>query len=201
LIYTFERLPIELKLLATDRLSFVFVTWPCDGSAPDGGPPEVIARVLASAMCAHHHVTFISALADSADATWRRGYGYSAQRQSRLLTRAIPLISTHEPALAMQAFEDEWTTEGHMVLLSQGDAPPIFNALDLQGDASAILAFVEQSADICAALLPGVDGDFAGLYFQDQKRRDIFLEQDLAAACNHAGIMLEQRAAQHFTLP
>ncbi len=198
IFYTFDAVPDVLGLPTSDHVSPVYLGWRVDAAHVDGGPSEQIARVLAAALCQQYHAIFLCGLADQASRQWQRHFGYSAQKQTRALKQSLPLIWTNEPVLVMQAFDADWTTQGQFILLSKSPTPVDFDAFDLQGKPAAILEFIQRSADFCGAMVPGVDGDFAGLYVQNAGMRNHFIEQDLRGACGLAQMPLEQRSGAGF---
>ncbi len=199
IFYTLDAVPDDFDLPTRHALSAIYLGWRVEAGHVDGGPSEPIARVLAAALCQQCHATFLCTLADQASPQWQRQLGYFAQEQTRLLKPKLPLIWTQEPALVMQAFDTDWTTQGQFILLSSSAAPVDFAAHDLQGKPAAILEFIQHTADFCGAMLPGVDGDVAGVYFRDDHLRDMFLTQALASAARDAGMDIQQHSAATFT--
>lgn len=195
-----EVLP-ALKLPAHEHVSNVFFRWQCAEPSVDAGVPTAVADVLARALCEHFHATFIApAVLVSPDAPlqWTAYDRYQAQNQRRLLRPKMPLIWSRDPAIVAQAFDEYWCTEGQFILLSTRPVPLDFNAFELQGDAVLILRYVAADNAAVGALLPGVDGDFAGLYLADAQAMQRFLEVDLAEECARAGISLQLQSAADF---
>ena len=163
--------------------------------------PTTVADVLAAALCKHFHATFIApAVLVSPDAPlqWTTYDRYQAQTQRHLLRLKMPLIWSHDATIVAQAFLECWCTEGQLILLSTRPEPLDFNAFKLQGDPALILRFVAAGNAVVGALLPGVDGDFAGLYLRDAQALQRFLDVDLAQECARAGISLQLQSAADF---
>ncbi len=198
LCFTYDSVPEYFNLTALSTLSQVFFTWESTTPQIDAGPSEVIARVLSEALCSSFNLVYLSSMSLTATSTWERRYGYYAQLQTEFLKQSLPLVWTNEPAIAMQAFDDGWSTEGQIVLLSNSATPISFNAIALQKNRSKLFSFVQNSTDFCAVLLPGVDGDYAGLHFQNDALRAEFIEQTLANCCEIRRVDLVQKSSADF---
>ncbi len=182
-------------------MSNAFFSWQSASSDLNAGLQPPVADVFAAALCAHFHATFIAPSAlnpPDAPAQWKMYPTHWAQTQRRLLRPKMPLIWSRDPTIVAQAFDEHWSTEGQFILLSTLPEPVDFDAFSLQGDPSRIFEFVGRAVSVAGAFLPGVDGDFAGLYLTDEQALRQFLDVDLAQACDHAGVALSQQSAAEF---
>jgi hypothetical protein len=189
------------KLSAPAEVSKLFIRWQCASPRVDAGVPTTVARALAEALCAHYFATFIAPTAlnpPDAPKQWVTYDTYAATTQRRLLRPKMPLIWSRDPAIVAQAFDEYWSTEGQFILLSTQSKPLDFDAFTLQGDPPLILEFVGRAVGASGALLPGVDGDYAGLYLNDEQALRQFIDVDLAQACDHMGVDLRQQSAAEF---
>ena len=190
-----------LKLPARENLSHVLFRWQSGLPSVDAGLPAAVADTLATALCANFWATFIAPSAlNPLDALeqWTDYGTHWGQIQRRLWHPKMPLIWSREPAIVAQAFSEHWATEGQFILLSTQPEPLDFDAFKLQGDAALILKSLTHSDGAVGAFLPGVDGDFAGLYLTNEQRLQDFLNEDLAQACAREGIQLYPQSAADF---
>jgi hypothetical protein len=203
LIYSTDAPPTDVKLPTAKGVGCVFFRWLSDPSPVEAGVPAPVARIFAEALCAHFHLTFISALAGAAPKQWTAFDGHWAQTQTRLLRQKIPLIWTQNAALAVTAFDESWSTEGQMILLSTQPTPVEFDAFALQGDTAQIVNLLSNTHRVSpwvGALLPGVDGDFAGLYLSDKRLFTAMVNVELAriCGCERENVQLRRRSAADF---
>jgi hypothetical protein len=200
--YCRDALPKALNLRALPGISHAFFGWSNYTPAVDAGMPPAVVRVFSTVLCARFHLTFIGDAVTKANASnrWSRAGEYWTQTQARLLKRAIPLVWTQSVSVAQAAFDQGWTTEGQFILLSIGPDPIQFDAYALQGDVERVLAFVQLCEYASGALLPGVDGAFAGLYLRDAPLLTEILERDLVEACRREGVILRAMSGREFML-
>jgi hypothetical protein len=195
--FTFEKLGTELSLPYATGLHPVSFNFATNSGRIDDGPTQPVAQLFANALCRHFNVTFLCDLAAGASAKWEYAEGFYAQRQKRFLKQKMPVIWTKAPELAVLAFESSWSMQGQFILLSESDTPVDFDIYSLQGNPTAILSFLEVSTFFCGAFLPGVDGDVAGLYFREARKRDSFVN-DLQQLALFADIGLLQTNRDDF---
>jgi hypothetical protein len=131
----------------------------------DAGVPEPVARLIASALVSHSRVTF-------------------AERPT------LSLVHTTDAGAAQRLFDSEgfdWTMGAQVVFLSAPSAPP-----PAVSEAHMRAAFDGAQFDGIAGtgatglLLPGVDGDVAGLYAFSDRLWD-GLASALRCACRNSG--------------
>ena len=192
---------LALKLPVQRDVSQVFFRWQHTSPSVDAGVPAEVAHALASALCNHFSATFIAPSALTPPKVlneWQRHGSHWAQTQRRLLSQKMPLIWSRDPAVVAMAFDENWTTEGQFILLSTLSEPFAFDGFKLQGDTAFILKFLMQGEGMVGAVLPGVDGDFAGLYGLDERRLSGFLDVDLPQSCVRRGIHLHMQSAAAF---
>jgi hypothetical protein len=159
----------QLPLLpAAER---TLIGWEVDPKPVDAGVPSVVAGVLATALCRHTTLSFPAAL------TPHR-------------TRDVAWKSTGDPREAAAGiFEGNlfsWELQGQVVILSSpGTTLPLNQGhLNVATD-PAVVDDLDQLGAI-GLLLPGVDGDVAGLYTFAPRDMQA-LEAALASAARSVG--------------
>lgn len=168
------------------------LTWSPPTRPTDAGVPAALARCLAATMCSAYRVTFFSHAADGAGVAWEAKPRLWAQVQKRWLKR-WPLVCTQDPAIAETAFDEGWDTRGQTIFLtSPHEAPPTILAPRLQGDDLAALQALG-AGQVQALVLPGVDGDCAGLYTSTQATLSTLMNA-ISTECQRQGIRTLQGA-------
>lgn len=161
------------------------VGWKVAPAAVDAGPPPAVALLLAAVLCRTGPVTFASALAPPVGAAllhrkWRLG-------------RHFEWKTTHDANAVQDAADGifdagffSWTKQAQVVVLSApGPAPSLDERhLEVLGDPAAFADLPRAGA--VGVLLPGVDGDVAGLYFFTPAAAQAFREE-LARTIQQAG--------------
>jgi hypothetical protein len=153
-----------------DSGDFSLIGWRTHPEPVDGGVPPPVAAVLCRAICDSATISFLSG-------------DQSAPPFS--------LASTTDPAIASRLFDEanySWTHRGQIALLSPHNArPPALATRQIRELHEQRNPGVAQRAGFMGVLLPGVDGDVAGLWVFDPvaKRRlmDALRAQCVAAAC------------------
>jgi hypothetical protein len=159
---------------------YLLIGWRVYPEPVDGGVPPMVAEVLAGALCNCATVSFLSD---------------DFQRPR------FTLFSTLDPRVAIALFDDAaypWTQHGQLALLSGKDTPPP----DLT--AKQIRALTEhrnpdaaKQAGFTGMLLPGVDGDVAGLWIFDPAAKRQFMKA-LLRGCEAAGYPLSTTTEDEF---
>ena len=155
------------------------LAWRVDPWPVDGGVPDRVASVMASAICAAGWVVHLSPR--QRDLKSRQGWVDSADHRSLRrcavrppplyrrphgLWRGLSLSATTDPALAVDAFDAGWSRRAQIIfLLPPGPLPAV--------DGSALMALLRGALPTRCSLtgapvlrgvvLPGVDGDVAQL--------------------------------------
>jgi hypothetical protein len=142
------------------------IGWKLASPPVDAGVPPPVARVLATALCQLGTVTFPARLRRP---RWR---------------------STRDPTeVAAGVFEGDlfsWDLQGQVVALSPPGTSPRLNDDHLDVGIDPLLFGELETLGATGLLLPGVDGDVAGLYtFSPRAMRA--LEDALASAARDAG--------------
>jgi hypothetical protein len=149
---------------------FSLIGWRVRPEPVDGGAPPLVAALLCRAICDFATVSFLSG------------------------DRSAPpfsLASTTDPAIASRLFDEAnypWTQHGQIALLSPHNAgPPVLARRQIRELHEQRNPGVAKRAGFTGVLLPGVDGDVAGLWVFDPvaKRRlmDALRNQCVAAGC------------------
>jgi hypothetical protein len=173
----------QLGPLPPARARLTLVGWTRSGDEQDGGLPEEVGRVLASALASVARVTFPSSRTNTTvTRVWssfdggliRELNGPGVVKGLVAKMRGTPvdaaLVSTRQPDVAMRAFDDAgfpWWLQGQAILLSKPDADPP------DVDEPTLLAlfeddWAERAAGLAAievqgVVRPGVDGAVAGM--------------------------------------
>ena len=140
----------------------------------------MVAEVLAGALCDCATVSFLSG--DS--------------RRPR-----FTMVSTTDPSVAIALFDDatySWTQQGQLAMLSGEDTPaPDLTAEQIRALIESLSPGIAQQAGFTGMLLPGVDGDVAGLWIFDPvaKRQ---LMKALLRWCEAAGYRLTNTTEDEF---
>jgi hypothetical protein len=163
----------QLGPLPPDRGRLTLVMWTSDVPPADGGVAPEVARVLARTWTSIARVTFLSSSA-----------------------RGSKLLSTIDPGVAMQLFEDAafpWWLQGQLVLLSD----PAADSSTI--DERSVLALIDddwarRAAPLAAhgvegVVRPGVDGDLAGVLALND-RLDSRMLASLEREAQQAGMSL-----------
>jgi hypothetical protein len=155
-------------LLAAER---TLIGWEVTPEPIDAGVPPIVAHVLATALCRHTTLNFPAALTPQRD-------------------RDIVWKSTRDPREAMAGiFEGNlfsWDLQGQVVILSSPGTTLQLNQGHLNvGTDPAVVDDLDQLGAL-GLLLPGVDGDVAGLYTFAPRDMQA-LEEALASAARNAG--------------
>jgi hypothetical protein len=153
----------EWELPAGDEVpgERLLVGWKMRSARVDAGPPPAITRILATVLCRHATLTFARAL--------RPPMGAALLGRPWQLNRHFIWATTSTAEEAVQGiFHGDffsWTERGQVVILSPPGAPvPLTeNYLQVQSDAG-LFGELAHSGSL-GVLLPGVDGQVAGLYF------------------------------------
>lgn len=201
----------QLGPLPPARGRVALIGWHDPAAQDEGGVPPRIAAVLTRALTSAARVTFPSSvMTPSATADWTPSDGdeirvlSSRSMRGRIAARlrglppAVMLISTRQPASAVQLFDDPgfpWSMQGQLALLSRADAPP--PPID---ERTLLALFSDEWATHTAAglegiLRPGVDGDVAGLWsLTDSFEQAILgaLERETRAANFHWALVPEE---------
>ena len=182
--------PRELKMAALPGWRAAFLAFRTSPPPVDGGPAMPIRRALAQALCAHWAVTFVGEIGDeAAGRAWRSHGNYAARRRTRWPRRAIPLVWTRAPEIAVHLFDQYWSSETQVALLGEGEAPVgIEGVVGEHWHARTLEVLLGQSG--CrGALVPGVDGDFAALHVRDEATLGQWLDS-LRVACRAQAVDL-----------
>jgi hypothetical protein len=158
------------------------IGWKVAPPPVDGGVPPAVADLLAAALCSRATLTFPAAVRAAGrhgpfDGSWRLG-------------RDFVWTSTRDPRRAAAGvFEGDpfsWTLQGQVVVLSPPGSSPELTEGHLQVGAAPPVLDDLQRLGATGLLLPGVDGDVAGLYtFADRDMQA--LEEALASAARKLG--------------
>jgi hypothetical protein len=138
----------------------ILIGWKMASAQVDLGPPDAVARLLVKVLCRSADLTFAAALRPPIGAslmprTWRLNRHFSWTTTSRA-DEAVDGIFHGEPFT--------WSQRGQVVVLSPpGVAIPLTEKhLHVASD---VTVFEELARDgALGVLLPGVDGQVAGLY-------------------------------------
>jgi hypothetical protein len=135
----------EWSLPVPTALTRLLIGWRTVPSPVDAGVPAVVAEVLTTALCRHAMLTFPTER--GRDVTWK---------------------STGDPREAAAGiFEGghfSWDLQGQVVVLSRPGLAPVLNEAHLEVSARPPLFDDLKALGAVGLLLPGVDGDVAGLY-------------------------------------
>jgi hypothetical protein len=178
----------QLGPLPPDQGRLTLVAWTSTAAPVDGGVPPDVADVLARSWTSIARVTF-----PASNVSARGVVGRTLARLRGSPANAA-LVSTREPEVAAQVFEDAgfpWWLQGEAVLLSDPDADP------LDVDQPTLLALFEDDwasraarlvpLGVQAVVRPGVDGDVAGVLALND-RFDALLLESLEREARHAGM-------------
>ena len=181
----------------------VLLAWEMAERPVDGGMPAAVARLVATALCAHATVAGCTlSLPPRVGPEWTPVPGGHACRFAGPWWRGrrhdVGLLASRDPAVVARLFDDAdfaWANESQLLLLSPaGTLPTVDRAFVEDGFAlplalsSARLA----TARVTGLVRAGVDGAVAGLYLADAHRRTALLEA-LAAEADAAGARWEVR--------
>jgi hypothetical protein len=153
----------ELPIETTARVSNCLVAWRTSPLPIDAGVPHEVARLLASTLVTHVRVSF--------------PVHASQQGISFVHTRQV-----EELQLAFNATYFDWSQRGQILFLSSTEAPPTLSQKHLHLATNS--QSFQQLADIgiIGLVLPGVDGNVAGIYTFVDHWLDALLTE-LKAAC------------------
>lgn len=161
----------ELPIPLAKSVQQALIGWSVSPAPVDAGLPEPVAHVLSNAVLKHFLVTFPT----------RQG-------------RQISFVHSRDSGSIRSAFEDDyfdWTQKHQCLFLSPIEAPPPqISQSDLmlvrRGESMDEISRV----GVKGLVLPGVDGDVAGIYTfsPDLQAR---LLGDIGDACNEAGSHLQ----------
>jgi hypothetical protein len=147
--------------LATER---ILIGWSLDRDLVDAEVPPVVARLIATTLCRHATLTFASAI--------RAPFGATLLPRSWRLGQHFQWITTADPEQATNGiFYTEsfsWSQQGQVVVLSQPNVVPALEErhLELAHPEATFPELVRAGA--VGLMLPGVDGQVAGLYVFDE---------------------------------
>lgn len=159
----------ELPVAVSAGLRRCLIGWQTSPPPVDAGIPEDVARLLASTLVSHALVTFPTR-------TGRRGFSF---------------VHASRADDAQRAFNAEyfnWSQRGQVIFLSLAEAPPPALSeehLRLATDGESLHKLA--GAGVTGVVLPGVDGDVAGIYTFTYNLRGELLA-GLRAACERAGV-------------
>jgi len=149
----------ELPITAAERVFRCLVAWQLNSSSEDGGIPDNVARILASTLVNHVLVTFPT---------------YTDQR-------GISFAHTNRIDDVRQAFDAEyfhWSHRGQIIFLSPLEAqPPTLSeeCLNLATDSENLYKLNDMG--VIGLILPGVDGDLAGIYTFTKKLQNELINE------------------------
>jgi len=152
------QLPIDAPF--GDRL---LIGWRTQAPAVEGGVPRSVAQLLAGALCRQGTVTFAKGLRPPV------GAGL-VPRRWRLGRNFVWYSTRNVEEAAAGIFDDDmfsWSRQGQIVVVSADDEVPALEERHLALSSDSRLAGMLRDNGGRALLLPGVDGDVAGLYTPD----------------------------------
>lgn len=158
----------ELPIAVAPGVTRGLIGWQTSPSPVDAGLPPAVASLLASALTEHALLSF-----------------------PEIEGRRTVFVNARGAEVARRAFDSEyfdWSRRAQVIFLSPREAPPPSLSdvhLRLSQDAQSMHEL--SGAGVTGLLLPGVDGDVAGLYtFND----DLWNESiaALRMACQGAGV-------------
>jgi hypothetical protein len=136
------------------------IGWRTERRRVDAGLPSSLARLLAEALCRHSPVTF--AKGHHAPA------GVSLVPRQWRMGRHFEWNSTRDPdEAAAGIFGDPlfpWERQGQIAFLSPPGHIPVLDERQLALTHDPSMASTLRALSVSGVLLPGVDGDVAGLY-------------------------------------
>jgi hypothetical protein len=163
----------ELPIEVAAGLCRCLVAWQVNPPPVDGGVPEGVAKVMASTLVSQALVTF----------------------PTRTRNLGISFVHASHAGDMQQAFDAEyfiWSQRGQVIFLSPAQAPPPTLSekhfhLATNGDSLHKLA----DTGVTGVVLPGVDGDVAGIYtFTSQLLKELLT--GLRAACDRIGAQFQE---------
>jgi hypothetical protein len=145
--------------------------WSVTPAPVDSGVPRPVAELLCATIVARGRVTFAKGLSQPGSVlgfrrTWREG-------------REFEWVTTRDPKAAMALFDDEafpWSMQAQAAHVVEDPGPASSLAPGDLGvpDERRIDDLARRG--VCMLLLPGVDGDFAGIYARSDASRSAILE-------------------------
>jgi len=154
------------------------IGWVTDPPPVDTGVPVDVARMLSGVLVNHAVVNY-----------------------PRKVNKSASIVHAVTAEQAQPAFEDEyfdWTQRGQVILLSPPNTPsPAISerSLEVARDPARLHRLCDDG--FSGVMLPGVDGDVAGVYTCAAGLRDSLLES-LEAACRDIGARFRKVAEDQF---
>ena len=156
----------------------LLIGWRVSPQPADAGVPSEVADALARGLCAIGTVAWFTAEP-------RVGEAVVSTQSERLFeslrrSRTLSLVKSRDPKRAVTLFDapgTDWTLRGQATFVSRDFSEdtafePFFN---VAGDPGSNSMDTLREIGVEAILLPGVDGDIAGLYSLDSDKGDDFV--------------------------
>ncbi len=187
----FKRTHWQLPVEGTDER--LLIGWRIASSSRDGEVPGDVVNLLMAALCSRATLTFASAI--------KAPIGASLLSRSWRLNRHFKWSSTSDPKEAAAGiFSSEsfaWNLQAQVVILSAPGTLPRLEERHLRLLSEPKLFAELGKVGARGALLPGTDGDFAGLYaFEPDDIRAI--EKDFSQLAREAGSELVSVSEEAF---
>ena len=161
----------ELPAPLSKSVEQVIIGWSVSPTPVDAGLPEPVANVLSNALVRHFLVTYPT----------NKG-------------RRISFVHAREREGVRSAFDDayfDWSQKQQCLFLSPTQAPPPeLSENDLIRVLQSKTLYELTDLGVNGLVLPGVDGDVAGIYTFTQDLQHQLLG-DIGAACDEAGSRLQ----------
>lgn len=175
--------------------------WTMREPSRDAGLSPCIASLLARACCRVATVSFLSsAVPADAGSRWR---AVTAGAVCRLSSsgfwhrREFPFLATRDEQVAVRVFEDshfQWTLCAQVILLSRpSESLPALEWARIHGLFERPVSTTWsglRNMGVTALMLPGVDGDVAGLYCTESFGPELL--DGFQAACASSGVSFER---------
>jgi len=174
------QVPIEVGV--AERL---LVGWRCLPEPVDAGPPPTVAALLVRALQKHATLTFPSALRAVGGAPLTKRWRLGRDFVWRTIDKTSVSVDEAVEGIFHGAFFD-WSLQGQVVFLGAPGLPLVLDERYLELPSDPGLFADLKSAGAQGALLPGVDGAVAALYFFDTRSAET-VRRALEEAAEQAG--------------
>lgn len=159
----------ELPIGQTNGVQRCLVAWKINPLPTDSGIPDEVAKILASTLASQALITF----------------------PTHKSLRGISFVHTNNFEDVREAFGADyfvWSCRGQVIFLSPKESsPPVLfrKHLELATDSKSLFKLTDRG--VTGIVLPGVDGDVAGIYTFNDKLRDALLAE-LKARCEQSDV-------------
>jgi hypothetical protein len=168
-----------------DTRDYSLIGWHVHPEPVDSGVPPAVAGLLARAICDFATISFLSDASSS---------------------QPFSLVSTTDPQVARRLFDEanySWAQHGQVALLSARNAePPGLTAQQLRELNEQRNLDVAKQVGFIGILLPGVDGDVAGLWVFDPSTKQRLIDAmrtQCEATVYHFEVLTEKEFREKLT--